>query len=421
MSTNLVNQDFSAPPDIWSAVRLTGANELRDNGILRSRIEGAIDPGSKTGVSRYTTSLHRKPSPLESHDQIDEERTGNSIQLRAGNFPQSFSELSLQISISDFDGILALPLIDVDSKMESGVVSLRTAIDKDSALILTLSGELFKEEDRFEIQHVGLSMETTTKLARCDFTLATIRAMLSLSEHVYFQIAEIQLDLGLKFTAPLLDTSKMLRRRQIAYRIMVIERATGYEFELPPDISGEEVENIALVYHAITEGSFDWPVDKVTVFLPATEEWLDRLTSVNKLTSFTLGPDPIVKSLFGKEISLGEGTVTLHDKFIEDIDKIRQELARNDGHVVTAIIRSRIGHGTYDLRGAPRLPEKPWDETIQGLIDLESKLDTALTNLYHALAASTLEGLNEKEKTEITKRSDIGEAFLIDDSHRENE
>lgn len=416
MSTNFTNQNFSARPDVLSSFPFSRANELRDNGLLKSEIEGALGPAAKGGSRRNATPVGNAPVQLEAQDQKNKEHADYSIQLPKGHLPQVFSDLSLQINIPDFEGVLAFPLVDITQNKETGTVSLRAAIDTDSTVVVTLNGERSKKHDRFEVHRAGLSILTTTKLARTDFVLASLRAMLSLSEQVYLQIPEIQLDLLLSFEAPLLDTSKMLRRRQIAYRIMVIERATGYEFELPPDISGDEVENIALIYHAIMESSFDWPIDKVTVFLPATEEWLNRMTLVNQLSSFTLGPDPFSKSLFDKQILFGHGTLTVLNKFIEDVEMVQQELARNDGHQVTVVVRSVTGQGRYELSDTPRLPLNAWDSRIQGLINIEDQLDSRLVERYHALAASTLEGLSEQEKTDITTRPDIGEAFLIGDS-----
>jgi len=331
------------------------------------------------------------------------------------HLPQSISEISLQIGIPDFECSLELPLTEMIPEMESGKVILRAAIDSDSILILTLIGELFSKEDKFQIKQVGLNIETETKLARSDFVLTSLRAMLSLAEHTYWRIPELQLDLGLKFDDPLLAISQMLRRRQIAYRVMVIEKATGYRFQLPLDISGEEEKEITLIYHAIAERSFDWPINSITVFLPALEEWRQRLLVSNQFNSFTRGPDPITRTLFSKEIFLGEGTLTVEDKSIETFDEVQQELARNDGHTVPVVIRSLTGHGRYDLPEAPRLPDMPWDEKIQGLVDLEVRLDEALVARYHALAASTLEGLTEEEKIAITVRPELDEqAFQTD-------
>jgi hypothetical protein len=322
--------------------------------------------------------------------------------------------IPLQICIPDFKVDLTLSINELKSEMESGEVILKVAIDSNSNFVLTLIGELSRGKDKFQIKQVSLNIETNTRSVRSDFVLASLRVMLSLAEDVYLRIPEFQLDLGLKFEEPLLDISQMLRRRQIAYRIMTIERATGYEFQLPLDISGEEVKNITLIYYAVIHRSFDWPIDSITVFFPATTEWLDRLVFINQFSSFTLGPDPITKTLFGKEIFLGEGTVRVENKLIENFDKVQQELAYNDGHPVAVVIRSLIGHGMYDLPEAPRLPNEPWDEKIQRLVDLEDQLDAVLVRRYHALAASTLEGLTEEEKAAITARPELNEKAFLD-------
>jgi hypothetical protein len=325
------------------------------------------------------------------------------------HLPQSLSEIALQLTIPDFECSLILPLTDLIPEMESGKVIFRAAIDSDSILILTFTGELFSEEDEFQIHQVGLNIETETVLARSDFVLTSLMAALSLAKNVYLIVPELHLDLCLKFDEPLLGISQLLRRRQIAYRIMVVEKATGYQFQLPSDIPGEEVKELTLIYLAISERSFAWPLDSITVFLPAAQEWCYRLTASNKLNSFTLGPDPITKTLFGKEIFLGMGTVTVEDKSIENFDKVQLELARNDGHKVPVVIRSLTGRGRYDLFEAPRLPDMPWDKKIQGLVDLERQLDNALVTRYHALAASTLEGLTEDEKIAVTARPELDE------------
>jgi hypothetical protein len=329
------------------------------------------------------------------------------------HLPKSFSELSLGITVSDFGCSLVIPLVGISSEMELGQVVFKAAVDSDSKVVLTLVGELFPREDEFRIYEVGLNIETATKLARSDFVLTSLRAMFSLADQVLLQIPEIQLDLSVKFSQPLLDISQMLRRRQIAFRIMVIERATRYKFHLPIDISGEEVGDIAFLYHASVERCFDWPIDSLTVFFPATEEWLNRLTDLNQFKLFTLGPDLQSRVLFGKQILLGDGTITVLDKHIEDFDKVQRELSCNDGHTVPVVIRSLSGHGRYELPEAPTLPVALWDSMIQGLIDVEAQLDAMLVTRYHALAASTLEGLTEQEKTAITTRPELDEkAFL---------
>ena len=60
-------------------------------------------------------------------------------------------------------------------------------------------------------------------------------------------------------------------------------------------------------------------------------------------------------------------------------------------------VGSRIGLAHYNMRDAPRLPAKVWNEDLQILINMEGQLDAALVERYNALAASTLEGLNDED------------------------
>lgn len=360
-----------------------------------------------------------KAHPTQSSSTIPLKLISKSRKFNKSRNKSKRLVLPVQISIPDFQVDLALPSTELKSEMESGEVILKASIDSDLTLVLTFTGELFREEDKFQIQQVDLNIETTTKLARSDFVFTSLRSVLSLAEHIYLRVPDLQLDLSLKFDEPLLDISQMLRRRQIAYRIMTIERSTGYEFQLPLDISGEQVKNITLIYNAIAHRSFVWPISEIGYGFLAIKGVLSRLLFLNQLSSITFGPHQITIPLFGKPISLGYGYITVEDKTIQNFDKIQEELAREDGHVVNVVVRSLSGQGRYDLPGAPRLPDEPWDEKLQSLIDLEDQLDAALIARYNALAASTLEGLSEDEKAEITARSDIGEAFLIEDSNEE--
>jgi hypothetical protein len=331
------------------------------------------------------------------------------------SLPPSLADLSLQIVIPDFAGVLELPLTDIGGGMASGKVLLKASIDVDSTIVLLLTGELVEQDDKFHVRQVNLNTETTTKKAQTDFVLTTIRAALSLANQVQLRMTEIGLDLELRFSEPLIEISNMLRRRLIAYRILVIERATGHRFKLPLDITGLEVEEIALIYHAITQRAFQWPFESLTVFMPATIEWAERLEHANQSSDFSLGPDPQTKNLFGHVIPLGLGLVTVVDKIIDDFDGVVRELSKNDGHQVEVKIRSLTGQCRYDFPEAPRLPHRPWDERIQMLVDLDAPLDAALVGRYNALAASTLEGLSEEEKAALTARPELDEdAFAID-------
>jgi hypothetical protein len=330
--------------------------------------------------------------------------------------PQIEAGLKLCFDIPTFNSQLAVSITDVDSDMKSGKVVFK-AEAYDIVMMLTAAGEL--TEDGFKIGNVNFHMERAKENARADFIISTIRSALVLADDVYLRIPDIQVDITLRFEESLLEISQMLRRRQIDYRIMVIEHVTGREFHLPVDISGDEVRDITLAYRAIVERSFAWPIDSITVYFPATKEWSDTLVRLRQETSIPIGPDPVSLNLFGQTFELGQRGIVIKDAVIEDFDAVHKELNKDDGHLVPIIIRSASGQARYDFFGAPEQPPVLWDLNIQKMIELEPQLDARLAERYNALAAATLAGLTEEEKEEVTSRPELGEAFLINNSDGE--
>lgn len=323
--------------------------------------------------------------------------------------PQVEQGLSLCFDIPAFQLQLAIPITKVESDMDAGRVVFRGTIDAAAILILTGTGKLNRAEGSFKIEHVNLHIERLAEIARADFIVSTIRAALVLAGDIHVRIPSIQIDITLRFNEPLLDISQMLRRRQIDYRIMVIERTVGHEFHLPADISGDEVRDITLAYHAIVDRSFVWPIGSITIFFPATIEWANTLSRLRHEKSIPIGPDPFSLELFGYQIELGQRGIIIQDAVIENFEITQKEISKDDGHLVPVVIRSASGQAKYDFFGAPKLPAAMWDSNIQRMVELESQLDAALVARYHALAASTLEGLTEEEKIAITARPELDE------------
>jgi len=322
--------------------------------------------------------------------------------------PQVESDLQVRFDIPAFQLHFTVPITEIDPDIESGRVLFKASFN-DVILVLTAMGNLSGDEDVFKIEHVNLHMEQAEESARADFIISTIRATLALADDVHFRIPDVNIDITLRFDEPLSDISQMLRRRQIAYRIMVIEQATKSEFHLPVDVSGAEVHDITLAYHAIIEHSFVWAIDRVTVFFPATKEWSDTLARLKQETSIPIGPDPFSLELFGQKLDLGQRGIIIKDAVIEDFETAYRELNKGDGHLVPIVLCSTSGQARYDFFGAPELPASTWDSNIEKMIELESQLDDALVARYHALAASTLEGLSEEEKIAITARPELDE------------
>jgi hypothetical protein len=327
--------------------------------------------------------------------------------------PQVESDLRLRFDIPAFQLHFAVPITEIDPDMESGTVSFKASFN-DVILVLTAIGNLKRDEDVFKIEHINLHMEQSEESARADFIISTIRTVLVLADDVHFQIPDAHIDITLRFDEPLSDISQMLRRRQIDYRIMVIEQATMREFHLPVDISGDEVHDITLAYRAIIEHSFDWPIDSVTVFFPATKEWRDTLARLKQESSIPIGPDPFSFELFGQKIELGQRGMVIKDAVIEDFNVAYKDLSKGDGQLVPIVIRSTSGQARYDFFGVPELSAATWDSNVKKMIELEPQLDDALVARYHALASATLAGLTEEEKKEMTTFPDLEGAFIVD-------
>jgi hypothetical protein len=339
--------------------------------------------------------------------------------LSAGVIVAPPKNLFLEISVPSLgDGHFRLELTDLDdSEIEEGRLVLKAKIDTNAKIVVTLLGE--SATDGFHTNSISLGFENPERTAESEFRKETLRAALSLATRTRLASPGLSLDLWFRSNAPLREISAMLKLRQSMYRLMVIERATGRHFEIPSSILGEDMKGISPLYQAITERAFGWPFEGVqTVVYAASKDVADSLEEWNQSSDFFY-PCSRRESLFGIEVPLGKGTITIVNKHIEDFEQVVKELRSDDGHPVAVRIRSRIGLAHYNFPDAPRFPDKAWDADLQMLIDMEGQLDAALVERYNALAAASLAGLNEDEKAEITARPEIGEAFLIEDAGTE--
>jgi hypothetical protein len=330
----------------------------------------------------------------------------------------SRNDLSMEISFPDFARSFRFELTDFDdSEIESGRVFVRAAIDPTATMVLTLLG--VSDNEGFHTRQFSFGFESVEKTAESDFRLSTLRATLSLANKTRLVAPGLGLDHWFRLNENLRDISEMLKLRQTMFRLMVIERATGGRFKVPAFIQGEDMEAIAFLYHSIVERSFGWPFEgTLTVSYEASKDLADNLETVNDSPDFSY-PLSQHKLLFGMEVSLGLVGITIINKDIENLEEILRELRMDDGHTVAVKVRSRIGLAHYNVRDAPRLPAKVWNDDLRMLIDMEFQLDAALVKRYDDLAAASLAGLNEDEKAQITMRSTIGEAFLVDDMSTE--
>lgn len=336
-------------------------------------------------------------------------------------FPVSLREISagvsLEITFPEFRGAFGGPVTVDASEIDSGRIVATARITPNLDLVMKLAsdcedGAASSTEATVEIRH----RDSERRRALDGFVSNTLFALLGLSRRVDLQLhmPGIGPIVSLKFDVALPAISQYLQSRQIAYKVMVIERATHQQFTFPTTRSAVEVATISFVYEATVKRSFLWPdnYDGGQIRLPALPEALNELHGLMQGRDLKFGPQPHSRTLCGKTVYLGVGTITVLDAVIEDSDKLKAAMERGDGREIQARIRSLSGRVRYDLPDAPRITDEHWDHNTQALIDLEPQLDAALVERYNTLAAATLSGLTEGEKAQVTSRVEFGAGFL---------
>lgn len=322
-----------------------------------------------------------------------------------------FSIITPEIPYTLEAPLAAPPIIENDR------IIAKFSVDSSVDLDLTLTDKRVENENRFQDVQYSLFFQIKEPRPRAHFIVATHMAVIGLIGKFNLQISKPEVSLDINSELPLLEISKLLHRRQFTYRLMVIEEATGKQFLLPPKISEKEIEKIAFVYHAIVDRSFIWTGESFKSSVPATQDYIHLLDQPFPGSHV----EAISETVLGQSIDLGRVTVTTEDLVIKNLDEVREQLEARDGCQITLEIHSLSGQSKYEFKEIPYSSSISWEPKIQALIDLESYLDTAIAERYHALAAATLEGLTEEEKAGVTARPELDEdAFTIEGQERRN-
>lgn len=309
-------------------------------------------------------------------------------------------------SFSDFENIFRLEITDIVWDEFSDEIIFKLEYPDIFFVYLKLNGywELEKEQ-RFQLTDVDWSFQEKTNNPRSAFVLNTFIASLCLSEKVKVEIPTINYHFGVSVPTSLKNISDILQNRQLAFRLMVIEKAFRVSLPFPQKfISGEEVENIAFCYHAIVDRKFDWARSSLTFFPANEEENLKYLPSKNNSYHLTFPTINEIKVIFNHQLSLGQFLIDIEEAVIENYEEVKKAFSRLDGHPVKVVVKSLNGKVTYTALNAPKLSKKAWKPNLQMLIDLNEKFNFLFLEKYFKLAASTLEGLSEEQKESITER-----------------
>lgn len=339
-------------------------------------------------------------------------QSGNLISS-SGFFPKQSleqivdTEISFcNISFSDFDSIFRFEIVDIVGDEFSEQIIFKLEYGDNFFVRLKLNGywEL-NEQPQFQLTDVNWFFEEKKLNPTSAFLLETFKAILCLSKKVKVEIPIIDYHFKVSFPKLLSNISEMLQIRQIAYRLMVIEKAFQASLIFPKRfITGEEIENIAFCYHAVVKREFEWTCNEITLFLPATEENLKYLPTENISYHLTFPTLNECRVIFNQELFLGQFLVDIENALIENYEEVRIGFANLSGEPVKVVIKSLNGKIKYTSLGAPKLSTKAWKNEIQKMADLDEKFNSLFLERYFKLAASTLEGLSEEQKKSITER-----------------
>ena len=327
--------------------------------------------------------------------------------------PGPESSLSLLISAPGIHYRLEAPLAD-SPLVEDSKISARFILDGGVYLDLNLTGQIIKQENEFEVSQFSIFYNIEERRPRTHFVADTVMAVMGLAGRLDLNIAEPNVSTPLNLELSLLEISKMLHRRQTAYRLMFIEEVTGKRFVLPSAIWDKDIGDIAFVYHALVDRSFTWSARNFHASVPATSEDASLVAKPAQSPRWQIPVEPLSVSIFDEPINLGRAIVTIEDAVISNGEELQEQLSAGDGRQVALEIRSNSGQDKYEFIETPYSSNVSWETKIQALINLEPYLDAAITERYHALAASTLADLTEDEKEEVTNFPDLDESFIVD-------
>jgi len=347
-----------------------------------------------------------------------------SSKIKTKPEPVSFSSLQTfvekesflcKLKFTDFDADFEFEIFNVEGSLESNEIVLSLSLDKQASVKVSLEG-YWKQlkpniEPNFHITNFGMKLYEKLETPISMFLNSTLWSMLGLSSGFIIEFPSLNnYNLSSSFEMPIDEVSKILQERQIAYRLLVIESATGIKLPFPHGfIDGKDIENILFCYKAIVERNFNWFASSTTIYWDANEVSLSWFPETKKPTSVTFRPESITKSIFGVDVPIGILTVKINTAVIDNYDEAKEKLSRLDNESVNIQQRSIDGTITMISVEVPQLPKNPWSEKLQKLIDLDTKLDEKILEKYFNLASSTLDGLTEVQKEEITKRPELDE------------
>ncbi|MBL8189700.1 MAG: hypothetical protein JNK38_16935 [Acidobacteria bacterium] len=293
-------------------------------------------------------------------------------------------------------------------------LTLRIEVDEGVALVWKMTAKQINSREKVIFEGT-VGIEITSEQARAHFFAATLQALLMLDKSATLQASEIQFSANAHFTDSLRLVSKFLQRRQLAYQLMVAEKAFHQQFPVQSQLSESQRSDINFVYRAVAEKIFDWPFWQDSFALTVNEQARTLLAGIDGAHPFVIEIGCLQHPLLEQKVSLGQVDVIVQNAVIVNSDEVSHALQQPEGHAFQATIRSLSGRATYQFFETPVLPANDWEPRIAELIALENKLDEQFFQAVNQLAASTLADLTDEEIDEVTAKPQLDEeAFSFD-------
>lgn len=328
---------------------------------------------------------------------------------------QTFTDVDFfKLELIEFNTHFKFDIINIEGSLESNEIVLYLNLENKLGVKAILEGYWKQDiEPTFQLKSFGMKLDEKQETPISMFLRSTLWAMLGLSSKFKVYIPQLNYNLTTSFELSIDEVSKRLQERQIAYRLLVIESATGVKLPFPQGyLQGNDIESIAFCYHAIVDREFDWFSNPTVIPWEANQESFSSLPEKKESNSVNFRPAFVTKHIFGVEVNLGFIGGRIDNLVIDNYEEVKEKLSRFDNAIVNVNQRSVNGVIKIFAIDVPQLPPNSWSKELQKLIDLENKLDKKVLDKYFKLASSTLEGLTEKQKETITERPDLDkEAF----------
>jgi len=308
----------------------------------------------------------------------------------------------LKIEFADFDYKFDFEIIDIKGEISESEIILYLKLD-DNILKAILSGNR-KANEGLYINNFGFKVQAQGETPISVFLLKTLWIMLGLSKQIKISIPVFNQKATISYETNLNEISELLQIRQLAYRLMVIEKAFKIKLPFPRFIDGIEVENIAFCYHSAIDRKFKWFCPPAIVPWFATSMYLSLLPDKNVPFSMQYGPEPFEKTIFGYSINLGLQLAKIEAYVIDNFDEVKKKLSKLDESEVLVQAHSKSGVMQIESITTPTLPKNAFSKDTQKLVDLDKVFDSKYFDKYLNSFSNAFENLTEEQSQAITER-----------------